>query len=74
MLQDEDDEDSYLLTNQSTNEISTLRTLISSWLHTGLVFRIMSVFIRSKTIILGSFYHRGLGEINGDCSHQQLPL
>ena len=56
--ENEDDEDSYLLTNQSTKEISTMRTLIATWLHTGLVFRIMSVFIRSKTIILSPFYHR----------------
>ena len=41
----------------SSSEVSTLRTLIAAWLHTGQLFRMISVYIRSKRKILYPFYH-----------------
>ena len=39
------------------NEISSLRTLIAAWLHTGQLFRTLSVFLQSRRTILRPFYH-----------------
>ena len=39
------------------SEISTIRTLIAAWLHTGQLYRTLSVFLRSKETILLPFYH-----------------
>ena len=39
------------------NEVSSLRTLIAAWLHTGQLFRTLSVFLQSRRTILRPFYH-----------------
>ena len=39
------------------NELSTLRTLIAAWLHTGQAFRVLSIIAHAKTSILVPFYH-----------------
>jgi len=39
------------------SEVSTLRTLIAAWMHTGQLFRTLSVLIKSKITILEPFYH-----------------
>lgn len=39
------------------NELSTLRTLIAAWLHTGQAFKVLSIVARAKQTILRRFYH-----------------
>ena len=39
------------------NELSTLRTLIAAWLHTGQAFKVLSIIVRAKHTILEPFYH-----------------
>lgn len=39
------------------NELSTLRTLIAAWLHTGQAFKVMSIISHAKKSILVPFYH-----------------
>ncbi|KAL3808580.1 hypothetical protein ACHAXA_004035 [Cyclostephanos tholiformis] len=39
------------------NDLSTLRTLIAAWLHTGQAFKILSIVVRAKQTILQRFYH-----------------
>uniref|UniRef100_A0A7S4HT17 PX domain-containing protein n=1 Tax=Odontella aurita TaxID=265563 RepID=A0A7S4HT17_9STRA len=56
--EDEDEDDGGIMIKPSASEISTLRTLIAAWLHTGQVYRTLSVFVQSKQTILGPFYHR----------------
>ena len=41
------------------NEASSLRTLIAAWLHTGQLFRTLSVFLQSRRTIIRPFYHSG---------------
>jgi len=50
-------EDLASLPQPNSSDLSTLRTLIAAWLHTGLLYRTMSVLIRSKRMILRPFYH-----------------
>eukprot|EP00970_Alexandrium_tamarense_P019253 scaffold13812_cov262-Alexandrium_tamarense.AAC.3 len=40
------------------NEMSTLRTLIAAWLHTGQAFRVLSIIAKAKETILRPFYYR----------------
>lgn len=40
----------------SKTELSTLRTLISAWLHTGQIFRTVSVLVRAQRTVLAPFY------------------
>ncbi|KAL3779748.1 hypothetical protein ACHAW5_003143 [Stephanodiscus triporus] len=40
------------------NELSTLRTLIAAWLHTGQAYKVLSIVIRAKETILQRFYHK----------------
>ena len=40
------------------NELSTLRTLIAAWLHTGQAFKVLSIIVRANRTILEPFYHR----------------
>jgi len=40
------------------NELSTLRTLIAAWLHTGQAFKVLSIVVRAKRTILRRFYHK----------------
>ncbi|KAL7541765.1 hypothetical protein ACHAXR_011197 [Thalassiosira sp. AJA248-18] len=40
------------------NELSTLRTLIAAWLHTGQAFKVLSIVVRAKKSILRRFYHK----------------
>jgi hypothetical protein len=39
------------------NEVSTLRTLISTWLHTGQIYRSIGCIIRAHRSLLSHFYH-----------------
>ncbi|KAL7497818.1 hypothetical protein ACHAWT_005738 [Skeletonema menzelii] len=39
------------------NELSTLRTLIAAWLHTGQAFKVLSIIAHAKKSILVPFYH-----------------
>ena len=39
------------------NELSTLRTLIAAWLHTGQAFKVLSILAHAKKSILVPFYH-----------------
>lgn len=41
----------------SMSDLSTLRTLISAWLHTGQVHHTISTLARAKTTVLRPFYH-----------------
>jgi len=52
-----EEENLALLLRPNSSDLSTLRTLIAAWLHTGLLFRTMSVLIRSKRMLLQPFYH-----------------
>ena len=57
---DHDDEDMSRQKNGWTmpvNEVSSLRTLIAAWLHTGQLYRTLSVFLQSRSSILRPFYH-----------------
>ncbi len=40
------------------NELSTLRTLIAAWLHTGQAFKVMSIVVQAKQTILRRFFHK----------------
>jgi hypothetical protein len=42
----------------SASELSTLRTLIAAWLHTGLIHRVLALLIRATSNVLAPFYHR----------------
>jgi hypothetical protein len=39
------------------NDLSTLRTLIAAWLHTGQAFKVLSIVGRAKKTVLQRFYH-----------------
>lgn len=39
------------------NELSTLRTLIAAWLHTGQAYKVVSIVVGAKQTILQRFYH-----------------
>ena len=57
---DENDMEMYKIdwaTTLPPNEVSSLRTLIAAWLHTGQLFRTLSVFLQSRRTILRPFYH-----------------
>ena len=57
---DHDEEDMSRQRNDWTmpvNEVSSLRTLIAAWLHTGQLYRTLSVFLQSRSSILRPFYH-----------------
>lgn len=41
----------------SPSELSTLRTLIAAWLHTGLIHRVITLLIRSTATLLSPYYH-----------------
>ena len=41
-----------------SNEVSTLRTLLATWLHTGQMYRSISVIIKAHRSILSTFYSR----------------
>eukprot|EP00978_Attheya_sp_CCMP212_P009549 scaffold22590_cov46-Attheya_sp.AAC.4 len=49
----DNEEDPY---EPTPSELSTLRTLIAAWLHTGQLYRTMSVFVRGKRCALIPFY------------------
>ncbi|KAL7471344.1 hypothetical protein ACHAXS_011639 [Conticribra weissflogii] len=40
------------------NDLSTLRTLVAAWLHTGQAYRVLSIIIRAKHTIMRPFYHK----------------
>jgi len=40
------------------NELSTLRTLIAAWLHTGQAYKVLSIVVRARKSILRRFYHK----------------
>lgn len=40
------------------NELSTLRTLIAAWLHTGQAFKVLSIVVQAKQTILQRFFHK----------------
>jgi len=41
----------------SMSELSTLRTLIAAWLHTGQVYKTLSVLIQARQSILAPYFH-----------------
>ncbi|CAB9509084.1 expressed unknown protein [Seminavis robusta] len=41
----------------TTSDLSTLRTLIAAWLHTGQIHQTVSIFVKAKTTVLRPFYH-----------------
>lgn len=52
------DDDSPILFNiPKPNELSTLRTLIAAWLHTGQAFKVLSIIAHAKKSILVPFFH-----------------
>ncbi|KAL7554194.1 hypothetical protein ACHAWF_018625 [Thalassiosira exigua] len=53
-----EDENEVEIVVPQPNELSTLRTLIAAWLHTGQAFKVMSIIVRAKHTILRRFYHR----------------
>ncbi len=60
-LQDEfllnDEPEVHLIPKPNMTDLSTLRTLIAAWLHTGLVYRTISVLIQNGAEFLFPFYH-----------------
>ena len=42
----------------NTADLSTLRTLIAAWLHTGVIYRTLSVLMRAGDKVLHPFYHK----------------
>jgi hypothetical protein len=42
----------------NSTEQSTLRTLIAAWLHTGQIFRTISVLMQAQATILAPYYHK----------------
>jgi hypothetical protein len=42
----------------NSTEQSTLRTLIAAWLHTGQIFRTISVLMQAHATILAPYYHK----------------
>lgn len=56
---DDDDEAADGAGAMSAAEISTLRTLIAAWMHTGQLYRTLSVFVRAESSALRPFYGRG---------------
>ncbi len=40
------------------NDLERLRTLIISWLHTGLVYRTLSALVQNDNMLLTPFYHK----------------
>ena len=53
----EADDGSPCQSQPSATELSTLRTLISAWLHTGQVYKAFSVLIQARRSILVPFFH-----------------
>ncbi len=51
-------EDDIEITIPNPNELSTLRTLIAAWLHTGQAFKVLSIVVQAKQSILRRFFHR----------------
>ena len=41
----------------TANDISTLRTLIAAWLHTGQIYRTISTLVKARTTVLKPYYH-----------------
>jgi hypothetical protein len=64
--QDEEWDDDYSSGNEddieiiipNQNELSTLRTLIAAWLHTGQAFKVLSIVVQAKQSILRRFFHK----------------
>jgi hypothetical protein len=52
-----EDESSSTGSRPSAPELSTLRTLISAWMHTGQVYKAISVLIKARRSILLPFFH-----------------
>jgi hypothetical protein len=57
-MYDEDLEGLHSITRPKASDLSTLRTLIAAWLHTGLVYQILHVFLHFHDSILYPFYHK----------------
>jgi hypothetical protein len=60
-IEDEYEEDFielHSITRPKASDLSTLRTLIAAWLHTGVVYRTLHVFLHSHDSILYPFYHK----------------
>lgn len=54
---DDSDNDDVEYIIPKSNELSTMRTLIAAWLHTGQVYKVLSIIVRNRTI-LQRFYHK----------------
>jgi len=46
------------ISRPKAGDLSTLRTLIAAWLHTGVIYRTLQVLMRSGGSILLPFYHK----------------
>jgi hypothetical protein len=46
------------ISRPKAGDLSTLRTLIAAWLHTGVIYRTLQVLVRSGGSILHPFYHK----------------
>ena len=69
-MYEEDTGDLRSIPRLKAGDLSTLRTLIAAWLHTGVVYRTLDVLLRSSASILHPFYHqnafiRNQDSING---------
>jgi len=56
-MYEEDTGDLRSIPRLKAGDLSTLRTLIAAWLHTGVVYRTLDVLLRSSDSILHPFYH-----------------
>lgn len=54
---DDSVEDPDEITTPKSSELSTLRTLIAAWLHTGQAFRVLSIIAKSHKQLLRPFYY-----------------
>ncbi len=58
-LYEEDIGDLNSIPRPKIGDLSTLRTLIAAWLHTGVAYRTLSVLMHSSSSLLYPFYHNG---------------
>jgi len=58
MMYEEDIRDLRSIPRPKTGDLSTLRTLIAAWLHTGVVYRTLDALLCSSDSILHPFYHK----------------
>lgn len=57
-VSEEDEIDISSLKMPNAADLSTVRTLIAAWLHTGVIYRTLSVLMRAGDKVLHPFYHK----------------